>query len=92
MGRDSILKTKSFDFEVRIINLYKFLKKTLRIWIVPAIAKVRHFYRLIGEAEFAENRNDFKHESDIDLKEANESVESSILISPASAELRSGRQ
>ena len=27
MSRESILKTKSFDFAVRIIKLYKFLKK-----------------------------------------------------------------
>lgn len=28
MSKESILKSKSFDFAVRVIKLYKFLKKT----------------------------------------------------------------
>jgi hypothetical protein len=29
MSRESVLKSKSFDFAVRIIKLYKFLKKPI---------------------------------------------------------------
>jgi len=36
MSRESILKTKSFDFAVRIIKLYKYLKKTQNEYDYPS--------------------------------------------------------
>lgn len=76
MSRESILKTKSFDFAVRIIKLYKFLKKNhneyeLSQQLVRAGTSVG---ALIREAEHAESGKDFIHKLNIGLKEANESV------------------
>src|SRR5688500_14540326 len=76
MSRQSILKQKSFDFAVRIINLYKFLKAKHNEYIVS-----QQLFRsgtaigaLIREAEHAESRKDFSHKLNIGLKEANESI------------------
>jgi four helix bundle protein len=76
MRKESILKKKSFDFAVRIINLYKYLKKkhgeyTISQQILRAGTSVG---ALIREAEFAESRKDFVHKLYIGLKEANESM------------------
>ena len=70
------MKTKSFDFAVRIIKLYKFLKKThseyeLSIQLVKCGTAIG---ALIREAEHAESRKDFIHKLTIGLKEANESI------------------
>ncbi|HUR67168.1 MAG TPA: four helix bundle protein [Chitinophagaceae bacterium] len=76
MSQDSILKTKSFDFAVRIINLYKYLKKKHGEYIISQqILKAgTAIGALIREAEFAESRKDFGHKLTIGLKEANETV------------------
>ena len=76
MSQDSILKMKSFDFAVRIINLYKFLKKKYGEYIISQqILKAgTAIGALIREAEFAESRKDFGHKLTIGLKEANETV------------------
>ncbi len=76
MSRESILKIKSFDFAVRIIKLYKYLKKThneceLSQQLIRAGTSIG---ALIREAEHAESRKDFVHKLNIGLKEANESV------------------
>lgn len=76
MIRESILKTKSFDFAVRIIKLYKFLKKThneyeLSQQLVRAGTSIG---ALIRETEHAESRKDFVHKLNVGLKEANESI------------------
>jgi four helix bundle protein len=75
MSLESVLKTKSFDFAVRIIKLYKYLKKThnefeLSHQILRAGTSVG---AIIREAEHAESRKDFLHKLNIGLKEINES-------------------
>ena len=76
MSHNSILKTKSFDFAVRIINLFKYLKKKHNEYELSQqlLRSGTSIGALIREAEFAESRNDFKHKLKIGLKEANESV------------------
>jgi four helix bundle protein len=76
MSRNSILKKKSFDFAVRIINLYKYLKKKHGEYIVSQqiVRSGTAIGALIREAEFAESLKDFKHKLNLGLKEANESV------------------
>jgi len=76
MSRESILKTKSFDFAVRIIKLYKHLKKTHNEYELSQqlIRAGTSIGALIREAEHAESRKDFVHKLNIGLKEANESV------------------
>jgi four helix bundle protein len=76
MSQNSILKTKSFDFAVRVINLYKYLKKKYGEYVISQqiLKSGTAIGALIREAEFAESRNDFGHKLNIGLKEANESV------------------
>jgi four helix bundle protein len=74
MSKESILKTKSFDFAVRIIKLYKYLRKTYSEYemsqqILRAGTSVG---AIVREAEHAESRKDFLHKLNIGLKEINE--------------------
>jgi four helix bundle protein len=76
MSKESILKTKSFDFAVRIVKLYRYLKRShnefeLSGQILRAGTSVG---ALIREAEHAESKKDFLHKLNIGLKEINESV------------------
>jgi four helix bundle protein len=76
MSKESILKTKSFDFAVRIVKLYRYLKRShnefeLSGQILRAGTSVG---ALIREAEHAESKKDFLHKLNISLKEINESV------------------
>ena len=74
MSRESILKAKSFDFAIRIINLCKFLKKTHTEYELAQqlLRSGTAIGALIREAEHAESRKDFTHKLSIGLKEANE--------------------
>ncbi len=76
MSRDSILKIKSFDFAVRIIKLYKFMKKQHAEYELSnqLLRSGTAVGALIREAEHAESRKDFSHKLNIGLKEANESI------------------
>jgi four helix bundle protein len=76
MSQKSILKTKSFDFAVRIINLNKYLTKKYSEYILSqqVLRASTAIGALIREAEFAESRKDFSHKLTIGLKEANEAV------------------
>lgn len=76
MSRDSILRKKSFEFAVRIIKLYKYLKKEHTEFVISqqVVRSGTAIGALIREAEFAESRKDFMHKLRISLKEANESV------------------
>ncbi len=76
MKRESILKTKSFNFGVRIINLYKYLKTNHKEYELSyqLIRSGTSIGALIREAEYAESKKDFIHKLHISLKETNESV------------------
>jgi four helix bundle protein len=73
--KENILKTKSFHFAVRIVNLYKFLKQEFNEFILSLqiVASGTSIGALIREAEHAESLKDFLHKLNIGLKEANES-------------------
>ena len=75
MVKDNILKLKSFDFAVRFVNLYKFLKKEYNEFVLSQqiVASGTAIGALIREAEHAESLKDFLHKLNIGLKEANES-------------------
>jgi len=74
MSRDSVLKTKSFNFAVRSIKLYQYLKKKYGEHEIAqqVIRAGTSIGALVREAEFAESRKDFIHKLYIGLKEANE--------------------
>jgi len=76
MSQQSVLKTKSFDFAVRIIKLYKFLKKNHSDYELSQqlLRCGTGIGALIREAEHAESKKDFLHKLNIGLKEANESI------------------
>lgn len=76
MSRESILKRKSFDFSVRIVNLYKFLKKNQSVYELAGqlLRSGTAVGALIREAEHAASRKDFAHKLTLSLKEANESL------------------
>jgi len=73
--KQNILKTKSFEFAVRMVNLYKFLKKEKGEFILSQqlIRSGTSIGAIIREAEHAESTKDFIHKLSIGLKEANES-------------------
>ena len=74
MSMDSILKTKSFNFAIRTIGLYQYLKKEYCKYEMAkqVIRSGTSIGAMIREAEFAESRKDFIHKLYIGLKEANE--------------------
>ena len=70
MSHQSILKSKSFDFAVRIIKLYKFLKKNHSEYELSQqlLRSGTAVGALIREAEHGESRMDFLHKLNISLK------------------------
>ena len=74
MSQTSILKLKSFDFAVRTIKLYQYLKKKFGEYEISqqVLRSGTSIGALVREAEFAESRKDFVHKLYIGLKEANE--------------------
>ena len=73
--KQNILKDKSFSFAVRMVNLYKYLKKEYGEYIIShqLIRSGTSIGAIIREAEHAESTKDFIHKLNIGLKEANES-------------------
>lgn len=61
MSHQSVLKTKSFDFAVRIIKLYKFLKENHIEYELSQqlLRSGTGIGALIREAEQAESKRDF---------------------------------
>src|SRR5687767_3143158 len=72
--KENILKIKSFNFAIRIVNLYKYLKREHREFILSQqiIRSGTSIGALIREAEHGESLRDFAHKLNIGLKEANE--------------------
>lgn len=74
MASESILKSKSYDFALKVIKATKEMRKSHNEFDLT-----RQFVRsgtavgaLIREAEFAQSKADFIHKLSISLKEANE--------------------
>lgn len=76
MSQQGILKTKSFGFAIRVIKLYKFLRKNYAEYELSKqiVRSGIAIGALVREAEHAESRKDFLHKLNISLKEANECV------------------
>ena len=77
MKDDNVIKQKSLDFAVRIVNMVKFLLQHISIAEHPIFKQLLKSGTSIGanvrEAEHAESTEDFIHKMKIALKEANES-------------------
>lgn len=72
--RDNVVKNKSFDFAVRIVNLSKYLTEQKREYVLSkqTLRSGTAIGALIRESEQAESKADFIHKLAIALKEANE--------------------
>jgi four helix bundle protein len=72
--RENIIKTKSFDFSVKIVNLYKSISGQKKEFVLSRqlLRSGTSIGAMIREAEQAESKADFIHKMAIALKEANE--------------------
>lgn len=72
---ENIIKTKSFNFALRIVKLYQFLNQEKREFVLSKqlLRSGTSIGALVREAEQAESKLDFIHKLAIAQKEANES-------------------
>lgn len=74
--KENIIKSKSFDFAVRIVKLYQYLCLDKKEFVLSKqlLRSGTSIGAMIREAEHAESRQDFVHKLSIAQKEANEVV------------------
>ncbi len=74
--KESTLKTKSLEFAVRIVNLYKYLctDKTEFVLSKQILRSGTSVGAMIREAEHSESKADFIHKLAIAQKEMNETI------------------
>ena len=72
--KDNVIKTKSFEFALRIVKLTKLLIDDKKEYVISKqlIRSGTAVGALVREAEQAESKKDFIHKLSIALKEANE--------------------
>lgn len=73
--RENIIKTKSFNFAIRIVKLYQHLTETKKEFILSKqlLRSGTSIGANIRESEHGQSKSDFIHKLSISLKEANES-------------------
>ena len=71
---ENIIETKSFDFAIRIVHLYKHLTKTKREFVMAKqlLRCGTSIGANIAEGEKGQSRADFNAKMNIAMKEANE--------------------
>ena len=74
MKKDNAVRDKSFDFAVRVVNVYKYLADKKREFVLSKqlLRSGTAIGALVREAEYAESKADFIHKMFIALKKANE--------------------
>jgi len=74
--KENAIKSKSFDFAVRIVKLYQYLCLDKKEFILSKqlLRSGTSVGAMVREAEHAESRQDFIHKLSIAQKEANETV------------------
>jgi len=72
--KDNLTAKKSIAFEIRMVNIYKFLCSDKKEFVLSKqlLRSGAAIGDLIREAEHAESKPDFLHKMNIALKEANE--------------------
>ena len=72
--KENIIKTKSFLFSIKIVNLYKILSVEKKEYVMSKqlLRSGTAIGTLVRESEHAESKADFVHKLSIALKEANE--------------------
>ena len=70
----SIIRDKSLDFSIRIVNLYKHLTEKKKEFIIAKqlLRSGTAIGALVREADYAESKPDFIHKFHIALKESSE--------------------
>lgn len=71
---DNIIKTKSYDFAIRVINLYKYLTKEKREYVLSKqlLRSGTSIGANVREALDGQSKKDFLSKMNIALKEASE--------------------
>ncbi len=74
MRKENVIKTKSFLFSIRIVNLYKFLIQEKKEIVISKqlLRSGTSVGENVRESEHAESKANFIHKLSIALKEANE--------------------
>ncbi|MCF7918841.1 MAG: four helix bundle protein [Candidatus Cloacimonetes bacterium] len=74
MKKKNEVRDRSFDFAVRIINLYKYLCSEKKEYVLSkqVLRSGTAIGAMIREAECGESKADFIHKMGVALKEANE--------------------
>jgi four helix bundle protein len=74
MAGDNVVKDKSFQFALRIVKLYRYLKDEKKEYVLSKqiLRSGTAIGALIRESQHAESKADFIHKLAIALKEANE--------------------
>jgi len=74
--KESILATKSFDFSIRVVNVYKYLVETKKEFVLSKqlLRSGTSIGAMINEGTFAESKPDFIHKYGIAQKECNETI------------------
>jgi len=72
--KENVVLTKSFDFAVRVVNLYKYLVSEKKEYVLSKqlLRSGTSIGALVREAQHTESNADFIHKFSISLKEANE--------------------
>ncbi len=75
MANEGALRTRSFEFALRIVKLYRHLCEEKHEYVLSKqlLRSGTAIGALVREAEQAESKPDFVHKLSISLKEANES-------------------
>ncbi len=83
--KENIVKNKSYQFAIRIVNLYKYLIVDKKEFVLSKqlLRSGTAIGALIREGEHAESNADFIHKLSIALKEANETSYWIELLFPA---------
>ena len=71
---ENIIETKSFDFAVRIVNLYKYLKVEKKEYVLSKqmLRSGTSIGANVSEAQRGQSKPDFNAKMNVALKEANE--------------------
>ena len=74
--KESVLKTKSYSFSIRIVRLCQFLNKEKKEFLLSkqVLKSGTAIGALVREAEFGQSKADFISKMSIALKEANETA------------------
>ncbi|MEK6615396.1 MAG: four helix bundle protein [Bacteroidota bacterium] len=74
--KENVLKTKTFNFSIRIVNCYKFLIQDKKEVVLSKqlLRSGTSVGSMIREAEHSESKHDFIHKMAIAQKEINETI------------------